>query len=153
MDDAGCELEKFSWSSIFQVYDIFWGVAMALARAEEYALFEVIPSLHTYVRPYLTFDQHRDLHLGNVCIRSARPDGRMYPPSDLEIMHQSYSSGFGLSTLETTLIDYSLSRAELVVDEVSQLVETTSSDLDKKQIFDAIGHDEDDALLRDTYRQ
>ncbi|CEL05412.1 hypothetical protein ASPCAL06530 [Aspergillus calidoustus] len=135
MDDAGCELEKFSWSSIFQVYDIFWGVAMALARAEEYALFE-----------------HRDLHLGNVCIRSARPDGCMNPPSDLEIMHQSYSSGFGLSTLETTLIDYSLSRAELVIDEAAQLVETTSSDLDKKQIFDAIGHDEDDALLRDTYR-
>lgn len=41
MDDAGCELEKFSWSTIFQIYDIFWGVAMALARAEEYALFEV----------------------------------------------------------------------------------------------------------------
>lgn len=41
MDDAGCELEKFSWSSIFQVYDIFWGVAMALAKAEEYAMFEV----------------------------------------------------------------------------------------------------------------
>lgn len=38
MDDAGCELEKFSWSSIFQIYDIFWGVAMALARAEEYAV-------------------------------------------------------------------------------------------------------------------
>ena len=45
MDDAGCELEKFSWSSIFQIYDIFWGVAMALARAEEYALFEV-PNIH-----------------------------------------------------------------------------------------------------------
>ena len=41
MDDAGCELEKFSWRSIIQIYDIFWGVAMALARAEEYALFEV----------------------------------------------------------------------------------------------------------------
>jgi len=41
MDDAGCELEKFCWSSVFQIYDIFWGVAMALARAEEYALFEV----------------------------------------------------------------------------------------------------------------
>ena len=41
MDDAGCELEKFSWSSVFQIYDIFWGVAMALARAEEYAMFEV----------------------------------------------------------------------------------------------------------------
>lgn len=41
MDDAGCELEKFKWSSVFQIYDIFWGVAMALARAEEYARFEV----------------------------------------------------------------------------------------------------------------
>lgn len=41
MDDAGCELEKFCWSSVFQIYDIFWGVAMALARAEEYAMFEV----------------------------------------------------------------------------------------------------------------
>lgn len=43
MDDAGYELEKLTWSSIFQVYDIFWGVAMALARAEEYAMFEVGP--------------------------------------------------------------------------------------------------------------
>ncbi|KAL3475618.1 hypothetical protein BJX99DRAFT_155712 [Aspergillus californicus] len=135
MDDAGCELEKFSWSSIFQVYDIFWGVAMALARAEEYALFE-----------------HRDLHLGNVCIRSTRPDGRMDPPTDLEIMRQPNSSGFGLSTLETALIDYSLSRAELVVGEESDLTEITFSDLDKKQIFGAIGQDEDDSLLRDTYR-
>lgn len=41
MDDAGIELEKFRWSNMFQVYDIFWGVAMALARAEELALFEV----------------------------------------------------------------------------------------------------------------
>ncbi|KAL5343665.1 hypothetical protein BJX70DRAFT_117913 [Aspergillus crustosus] len=135
MDDAGSELEKFSWSSIFQVYDIFWGVAMALARAEEYALFE-----------------HRDLHLGNVCIRSTRSDGGLHPPPDAEITQQAYSSGFGLSTLETTLIDYSLSRAELMVDETSELVEITSSDLDKKQIFDAIGQDEDDVLLRDTYR-
>ncbi|KAL4955985.1 hypothetical protein BDW69DRAFT_103998 [Aspergillus filifer] len=135
MDDAGCELEKFSWSSIFQVYDIFWGVAMSLARAEEYALFE-----------------HRDLHLGNVCIRSTRPDGRMHPPSDSEIMRQPYSSGYGLSTLGTTLIDYSLSRAELVVDETTKSIEVTSSNLDRKQIFDAIGEDENDTLLRDTYR-
>jgi serine/threonine-protein kinase haspin len=46
MDDAGVELEKFPWSSVFQVYDIFWGVAMALARAEEFALFEVCHRLH-----------------------------------------------------------------------------------------------------------
>ncbi|EYE99916.1 uncharacterized protein EURHEDRAFT_445738 [Aspergillus ruber CBS 135680] len=136
MDDAGCELEKFSWSSVFQIYDIFWGVAMALARAEEYALFE-----------------HRDLHLGNVCIRSARSDGRMDPPTDLEIVSRTHSSGYGFSTLETTLIDYSLSRAELRLNEDPNAPpEVASSDLDKKQLFDAIGHDEDDALLRDTYR-
>ncbi|KAE8392385.1 hypothetical protein BDV23DRAFT_181544 [Aspergillus alliaceus] len=135
MDDAGCELEKFAWSSIFQIYDIFWGVAMALARAEEYAQFE-----------------HRDLHLGNVCIRSTRPNGCMNPPTDLDVMRQSYSSGFGLSTLETTIIDYSLSRAELRVEESGEVVEVASSDLDKKQIFDAIGRDEDEAMLRDTYR-
>ncbi|KAF7122722.1 hypothetical protein CNMCM5793_000832 [Aspergillus hiratsukae] len=136
MDDAGCELEKFSWSSIFQIYDIFWGVAMALARAEEYALFE-----------------HRDLHLGNVCIKTTRSDGCMAPPSDNEIMRQSWTSGFGLSTLETTIIDYSLSRAELrASDNPDRIVDIASSDLDKKQIFDAIGRDEDEILLRDTYR-
>ncbi|KAF4269428.1 hypothetical protein KXW98_008940 [Aspergillus fumigatus] len=136
MDDAGCELEKFSWSSIFQIYDIFWGVAMALARAEEYALFE-----------------HRDLHLGNVCIKTTRSDGSMTPPSDIEIMRQTWTSGFGLSSLETTIIDYSLSRAELRASEDShQIVDIASSDLDKKQIFDAIGRDEDEILLRDTYR-
>jgi serine/threonine-protein kinase haspin len=153
MDDAGCELEKFSWSSIFQIYDIFWGVAMSLARAEEYALFEVMSQRQEDVRIISNWKQHRDLHLGNVCIRSTRPDGLMHPPSDSEIIRQAYSSGFGLSTLQTTLIDYSLSRAELVVDETSETLEVTSSDLDKKQIFDAIGQDEDDALLRDTYRQ
>lgn len=41
MDNAGYELEKFPWSSTFQVYDIFWGVALALARAEQFAAFEV----------------------------------------------------------------------------------------------------------------
>jgi serine/threonine-protein kinase haspin len=55
MDDAGSELEKFSWSSIFQVYDIFWGVAMALARAEEYALFEV-RSFEKILEIHLTFE-------------------------------------------------------------------------------------------------
>ncbi|GFF37466.1 putative serine/threonine-protein kinase haspin homolog [Aspergillus udagawae] len=142
MDNAGCELEKFSWSSIFQIYDIFWGVAMALARAEEYALFE-----------WLTELKHRDLHLGNVCIKTTRSDGCMAPPSDIEIMRQSWTSGFGLSTLETTIIDYSLSRAELrASDDSNEIVDIASSDLDKKQIFDAIGRDEDEILLRDTYR-
>ncbi|KAJ5745201.1 hypothetical protein N7520_010383 [Penicillium odoratum] len=124
MDDAGCELEKFHWSSIFQIYDIFWGVAMALARAEEYAFFE-----------------HRDLHLGNVCIRSTRPDGSMESPTDMEIARQKSPSGFGIN----------LRLADLP-DDVEGVIENASSDLDKKQIFDAIGEDEDEILLRDTYR-
>ncbi|KAJ5584208.1 uncharacterized protein N7459_004008 [Penicillium hispanicum] len=139
MDDAGCELEKFAWSSVFQIYDIFWGVAMALARAEEYALFE-----------------HRDLHLGNVCIRSTRPDGSMEPPTDLDIARRPSPSGFGISSIETTIIDYSLSRAALHVadlpDGADGIVEIASSDLDKKQIFDAVGQDDDEILLRNTYR-
>ncbi|KAJ5090212.1 hypothetical protein N7532_008896 [Penicillium argentinense] len=136
MDDAGRELEKFTWSSIFQIYDIFWGVAMALTRAEEYAMFE-----------------HRDLHLGNVCIRSTRPDGSMEPPSELVIARQASASGFGISSIETTIIDYSLSRADLYLPgDPEGWSEVASSDLDKKKIFDAIGQDEDDALLRDTYR-
>jgi serine/threonine-protein kinase haspin len=98
--------------------------------------------------------KHRDLHLGNVCIKTTRADGCMEPPSDLEIMRQSWTSGFGLSTLETTIIDYSLSRAELRTgDNLDEIAAIASSDLDKKQIFDAIGRDEDEILLRDTYRQ
>ncbi|KAJ5317204.1 hypothetical protein PENANT_c059G06191 [Penicillium antarcticum] len=136
MDDAGCELEKFAWSSIFQIYDIFWGVAMALARAEEYALFE-----------------HRDLHLGNVCIRSTRRNGCMDPPTEQDITSQSCSSGFGFSSIETTIIDYSLSRAELRwSDDPNGPIEVASSDLDKKQLFDAVGQDEDEIMQRNTYR-
>lgn len=157
MDDAGCELEKFSWSSIFQIYDIFWGVAMALARAEEYALFEVGDLILVQLDNSLTIAQHRDLHLGNVCIRSTRPDGLMLPPSEVDIARQYSLSCFGISSLETTIIDYSLSRADLRLadppDGHEGIVETASSDLDKKQIFDAIGQDEDEILLRNTYRQ
>lgn len=59
-----------------------------------------------------------------------------------------------MSTLETTIIDYSLSRTELQLSEDPSITtEVASSDLDKKQIFDAVGQDEDEALLRDTYRQ
>lgn len=80
----------------------------------------------------------------------------MEPPADLDIARQSSPSGFGYSCLETTIIDYSLSRADLrladLPDDPEGVVEIASSDLDKRQIFDAIGQDEDEALLRDTYR-
>lgn len=136
MDDAGVELEKFKWSSVFQVYDIFWGVAMGLARAEEYALFE-----------------HRDLHLGNICLRSKRPDGDMQLLADVDANQLGASSGFGISSLETTIIDYSLSRAELrLTDESEGKVEVASTDLDNKGLFDAVGRDEAEILQRNTYR-
>lgn len=80
----------------------------------------------------------------------------MDPPTDLDIARQSSPSGFGFSSLETTIIDYSLSRANLrladLPDDPEGVYEVASSDLDKKQIFDAIGQDEDDILLRNTYR-
>jgi serine/threonine-protein kinase haspin len=136
MDDAGVELEKFSWSFVFQVYDIFWGVAMGLARAEEFALFE-----------------HRDLHLGNICLRSTRPDGDMQSLAEVDASALESSSGFGISSLETTIIDYSLSRAELrFTDDPEEKVDIASTDLDSKQLFDAVGRDEDEILLRNTYR-
>lgn len=74
----------------------------------------------------------------------------------MEIARQSSASGFGLSALETTIIDYSLSRADLrladLPDHPVGVIENASSDLDKKQIFDAVGEDEDEILLRNTYR-
>lgn len=81
----------------------------------------------------------------------------MEPPTELEVARQQSSSGFGASSLETTIIDYSLSRADLrladLPDDPEGVVEIASSDLDKKQIFDAVGRDEDEILLRNTYRQ
>lgn len=80
----------------------------------------------------------------------------MAPPNQEEIARQPSASGFGISSLETTIIDYSLSRADLrladLPDYPEGIVEIASSDLDKKQIFDAVGRDEDEILLRNTYR-
>lgn len=80
----------------------------------------------------------------------------MQPPTDMEIAGDCSPSGFGISKLETTIIDYSLSRADLKLgdlpDDPAGIIENASSDLDKKQIFDAIGQDDDEILLRDTYR-
>lgn len=77
----------------------------------------------------------------------------MEPPTSVDSKVLESSSGFGLSFLETTIIDYSLSRAELRFNEdANEQSDIASSDLDKKQIFDAVGKDEDEILLRNTYR-
>lgn len=77
----------------------------------------------------------------------------MHLLADLDTKSLKSTCGFGISSLETTIIDYSLSRADLRrTDDPDEKVEIASSDLDGKQIFDANGRDEDEILLRNTYR-
>ncbi|KAI5290866.1 hypothetical protein KEM54_000219 [Ascosphaera aggregata] len=143
MDDAGAELEKRLFAgmikSAFEIYDIFWGVCMGLARGEGALNFE-----------------HRDLHLGNICIKFGRSKVMTLPKLDLD-NEDALLTGFGLSGIETSIIDFSLSRAELKTGEehgngAESDVEIAWCNLDERGIFDAEGEDEDDQLLRDTYR-
>ncbi|KAI5296780.1 hypothetical protein KEM55_005609, partial [Ascosphaera atra] len=146
MDDAGAELEKKlfkgSVKGAFEVYDIFWGTCMALARGEGVMGLE-----------------HRDLHLGNVCIHRGKSRvGRLLDlpvgAGDGNAEAVEMPSGYGLSGIETSIIDFSLSRAELRGENGGNEAEVQVAwcNLDDRGIFDAIGEDEDDALLRDTYR-
>ncbi|KAI0480479.1 hypothetical protein GGR56DRAFT_671586 [Xylariaceae sp. FL0804] len=87
LGDAGVALEDFALVAADQLWDIFFHVAIALARAEARIEFE-----------------HRDLHEGNVCIRQVSdpvdPADRAHGPRR-----------FGYSGLEITILDYGLSRA------------------------------------------
>jgi serine/threonine-protein kinase haspin len=62
-------------------------------------------------------------------------------------------TGFGSSGLETTIIDYSLSRADFPSADRTDSFGIAWSDLDKKGIFSAVGRDPEEVLLRDTYRR
>lgn len=86
LGDAGIALEDWKLTTQAQLWDVFFLVAIALARAEELAMFE-----------------HRDLHEGNLCVRQVRePD-----------TNTDGSTGYqGLSGLDITILDYGLSRAE-----------------------------------------
>ncbi|KAI1372985.1 hypothetical protein F4677DRAFT_233264 [Hypoxylon crocopeplum] len=86
LGDAGTALEDFELESSDQLWDIFFHVAIALARAEAHVEFE-----------------HRDLHEGNLCIRMT---GEPIPVEDRES-----SCHFGFSGLDVTILDYGLSRA------------------------------------------
>ncbi|KAM0697795.1 hypothetical protein Q7P36_002649 [Cladosporium allicinum] len=93
MQDAGTDLEKLVAqgvsSSIWVVWDIFWQVVLALAKGEEEAEFE-----------------HRDLHLGNICVRT--------PPEGFDETAVDVSKSLGFTSFEATLIDYTVSRASMV---------------------------------------
>lgn len=88
MQDAGTDLERLvenaQCTSIWFVWDVFWQVVLSLAKGEEGAEFE-----------------HRDLHLGNICVRQ--------PPDPASILDTKRKLNF--TNLETTIIDYTISRA------------------------------------------
>ncbi|KAK2591393.1 hypothetical protein QQS21_010918 [Conoideocrella luteorostrata] len=86
LGDAGVALEDWKLTNQSHLWDIFFLEAIALARAEEIAMFE-----------------HRDLHEGNLCIKQLRP------PTERKAGSKGY---FGYSGLDITILDYGLSRAE-----------------------------------------
>ncbi|KJZ72204.1 hypothetical protein HIM_08469 [Hirsutella minnesotensis 3608] len=86
LGDAGTALEDWELTDESQLWDIFFLEAIALARAEDLAMFE-----------------HRDLHEGNLCVRRVRP-----PKQDAAKSRDF----FGYSGLDITILDYGLSRAQ-----------------------------------------
>ncbi|KAI0396959.1 hypothetical protein F5Y17DRAFT_417590 [Xylariaceae sp. FL0594] len=88
LGDAGTSLEGFELVTADQLWDIFFHVAIALARAEAKICFE-----------------HRDLHEGNLCIRKVGDP----IPKEKRVGRAGY---FGFSGLEITILDYGLSRAQ-----------------------------------------
>ncbi|KAK3048405.1 hypothetical protein LTR09_010236 [Extremus antarcticus] len=93
MQDAGTDLENLvergGCSSIWSVWDVFWQVVLSLAKGEEGAEFE-----------------HRDLHLGNICVRQTTTTG--ISEKDIDPKRKLNFTG-----LETTVIDYTISRARM----------------------------------------
>jgi serine/threonine-protein kinase haspin len=95
MDDAGTDLDSLRQPSVFQIYDIFWSVVVILANSEEKVEFE-----------------HRDLHVGNICIKSWEVGGAIDIAGELvSNMSAAPTSLLGLSGIRSTIIDYTLSRA------------------------------------------
>ncbi|KAF2733813.1 hypothetical protein EJ04DRAFT_535270 [Polyplosphaeria fusca] len=94
MQDAGTDCEKVmdkgGLSNIWEVWDVIWGVCLSVAKAEEGCRFE-----------------HRDLHLENVCIRA---NGNVHQT----IVKNPLKRKLGFTGLETTVIDYTLSRADII---------------------------------------
>ncbi|KAJ8071892.1 hypothetical protein OCU04_002199 [Sclerotinia nivalis] len=103
LGDAGHVLEKYTIKNVDQLWDIFLGVVIALARAEIEHEFE-----------------HRDLHENNICILEHTPPTttsklKSNSKSKSKSKSQTPSSPhkFGNSGLEITILDYGLSRATI----------------------------------------
>nr|POF22219.1 putative serine/threonine-protein kinase haspin like [Quercus suber] len=97
MQDAGTDLERCvedgQVTGIWAIWDVFWQVVLTLGKGEEAAEFE-----------------HRDLHLGNICIRPTATPSSGKPARS--VGHEiDLKKNLNFSGLETTIIDYTLSRA------------------------------------------
>ncbi|KAK0306494.1 hypothetical protein LTR01_006352 [Friedmanniomyces endolithicus] len=109
MQDAGTDLERLvemkECTSIWSVWDVFWQVVLSLAKGEEGAEFE-----------------HRDLHLGNICVRHRGPSSSLLPHATTRGTTSrrlaatptiDIKKNLGFTDLETTIIDYTISRCLL----------------------------------------
>ncbi|KAJ9619933.1 hypothetical protein H2203_008207 [Taxawa tesnikishii (nom. ined.)] len=90
MQDAGTDLDNIRVEDVWTLWDIFWGVALALGKGEEGARFE-----------------HRDLHMGNICV--ARKGGL----ENWDVSEVDPTMKLGFTSIETTIIDYTISRAQI----------------------------------------
>lgn len=94
MQDAGTDAEKMQeeekLTTVFELWDVFWQVVIAIGKGEEEARFE-----------------HRDLHCGNICVRNRKRTPRSIDDEDAS------KRKLGFTNLETTIIDYTFSRAEM----------------------------------------
>jgi serine/threonine-protein kinase haspin len=93
MQDAGADLDTARLPAVWHAWDVFWAVALALAKGEQEAAFE-----------------HRDLHMGNICVKARREEAGV-PLERVRVRELERKLGF--TGIETTVIDYTLSRAEI----------------------------------------
>lgn len=105
LGDAGKALEDMTLDSVWQLWDVFLHVAIALARAEDQINFE-----------------HRDLHEGNLCVRQVSLPKTKDDKDGSPVV-------FGFSGLDITILDYGLSRGEDVDDD--ERTEPIAFDLEK----------------------
>ncbi|KAI9706431.1 MAG: hypothetical protein M1836_003437 [Candelina mexicana] len=109
MQDAGTDLETRVLEGAGEVWDVFWGVACALAKGEEGVRFEVTscPLEFKACEEERVTDNGASIAIYTSGIFAFNPANRWSRKESLQ------GRKLGASGLETTIIDYTLSRADL----------------------------------------